>query len=79
MSDWISVKDELPDEDSLVVGAHIYNGDLLPDAAVFHFIYGRFCLHTDGLDASNYDGGASIYCEFKVTHWAKLPKLPITD
>jgi len=73
MSEWISVKDRLPDEDSYVVaGANINYGP--PDAAVFWFFHGGFHLHTDGLSAENYDGGACINCDFEPTHWFALPE-----
>lgn len=76
MSDWIKCSERLPDEDSYVVAAKHYGSGMPPDAAVCWFIHGRFCLHDDGLSASNYDGGACISMDFQVTHWMPLPDPP---
>ena len=73
---WISVDDKLPTENSMVVAAYIYEYSD-PDVAICNFYGGRFCLNTDGLEASNYDGGAMIIMTFSVTHWMLLPKPPI--
>ena len=72
---WIPVSDRLPDEDSIVVGksgGHIEYCDY----AVFNFFNGIFCLNTDGVEASNYDGGAVIKCNFVVMEWMYLPSAP---
>ena len=78
MSEWISVKDKLPEHGSIVAGINIYSvwdgcktGDY--DCTVFEFYNGKFLFRRDGLDASNYDGGAHISCEFEPTHWVELP------
>ena len=68
---WISVKDQLPEEDSLVVGSD--GATEYSSYAVFDFFNGKFYLQTEGLDASNYDGGAVIRCCFDVSHWYPLP------
>ena len=39
---------------------------------------GYFKLNTDGLEASNYFGEATITMEFKATHWMPLPEPPKT-
>lgn len=70
---WISVKDKLPTENSMVVAAYIYEHSC-PDAAICDFYGGSFHLNTDGMEASNYDGGASIIMTFSITHWLPLPK-----
>lgn len=72
MSNWISVDDKLPEEDSLIVAAHFYEFTSEPDAAVCNFYNGNFKLNTDGLEASNYDGGAVIIMDFKPTHWMAI-------
>ena len=76
MSDWISVDDKMPDEDSLVVVAHVYEFDMPPDVACCDFFNGRFHLADDGLEASNYDGLATIRIEFEITHWMPFPESP---
>lgn len=79
MSEWISVEDRLPDEDQYVVFASFYGG---PGAVEFdsvvagRFWNGSFHPDTEGLEASNYDGGASITLEMKPTHWMPLPPPP---
>ena len=40
------------------------------------FWSGSFHPNTDGLDASNYDGGACITLEMNPTHWMPLPEPP---
>jgi len=73
---WISVEDRLPEDDSFVVAAYHYGFTCDPDAAVCDFYNGGFQLNTDGLDAENHDGVATITMDFKVTHWMPLPKPP---
>ena len=68
---WISVKYQLPEEGSLVVGSD--GATEYSSYAVFEFFNGKFYLQTEGLDASNYDGGAVIKCCFDVSHWMPLP------
>ena len=74
MNDWISVEDKLPEPDTLVVAAKLYDW-WDPDAAVCNFYHGKFCLNCDGLEASNWDGGACITLDFIPTHWYPLPTL----
>tara|TARA_R110002049_G_scaffold89772_1_gene225556 strand:- start:4189 stop:4638 length:450 start_codon:yes stop_codon:yes gene_type:complete len=73
---WISVDDELPKEDSLVVAAHMYKFGTCPDVACCNFYSGKFSIADDGLDASNYDGGAVIKIDFVITHWTPLLRTP---
>jgi hypothetical protein len=75
MSEWISVEDRLPNEGSFVVAARMYDY-CDPDACVCDFLNGHFLLSTDGLLASNNDGGAEVEMDFKPTHWMLLPELP---
>lgn len=72
MSEWISVKTRLPEEDSLVVAAQLYDYNT-PDACICNFYDGVFVLNEDGLEASNYDGDAQIAMTFAPTHWILLP------
>ena len=74
--EWISVEDRLPNEDSFVVAARIYDalGDI--DACVCDFYHGQFFLNSEGLESSNYDGGALIVMDFKPTHWMPIPEPP---
>lgn len=79
MTEWISIDDELPQEDQYVVFANFYRwpGAVEFDSVVAgQFWNGSFHLNADGLDASNYDGGACITLEMKPTHWAPLPAPP---
>jgi len=78
MNEWISVEGRLPDEDSLIVAANFINYMYVPDVACCNFYNGQFCLNTDGISASNYDGGAVIVMEFKPTHWLPLPSLEVS-
>lgn len=71
---WISVKDKLPEEDTLVVAAHIYESDSIPpDAAVCWFLHGSFHFWDDGTVAENFDGGAEVRLDMTITHWFALP------
>lgn len=80
MSEWISVEERLPDEDQRVVFANFYGwGQPLMefDATVAgYFMRGSFHPDTEGLDASNYDGGACITLNMTPTHWMPLPEAP---
>lgn len=67
--------ERLPENDSLVVAAKMYGHGIEPDAAVCWFMNYQFHAETDGLDASNHDGGACISLDMTPTHW-KLLGLP---
>jgi hypothetical protein len=69
MSEWISVSDRLPGQNTLVVAAKLYEYIDDPDACLCNFFQGAFHVNTDGLEASNYDGGAAITMNFEPTHW----------
>jgi hypothetical protein len=71
---WVSVKDRLPNDGTLVVAAHIYEYTADIDAAVCWFLHGKFHMHEDGIEASNHDGGATISLDMDITHWMPLPK-----
>lgn len=74
MLKWISVEDRLPEEGTLVIAAHLYEHEDI-DTAVCWYINNSFHACEDALSAENYDGGATIYLDVEITHWASLPKL----
>ena len=74
MNEWININDRLPDEGSLVIAAYTYDSEMEVDACVCRFYRGNFGVYTDGLAASNYDGGAIIEMTFEPSHWIPLPK-----
>ena len=80
MGGWISVNERMPDEDQYVVFASFYSwGRQLMelDAVVAgQFWNGSFHLNSEGLEASNYDGGACITLNMNPTHWMPLPEPP---
>lgn len=74
MSEWIKVKDKLPD-----LGERGYSDDVL----VFELYTGQYTAYLnkngwhpiqDAFDAENYDGGATvrIACPEDITHWKPL-------
>lgn len=80
MSDWISIEERLPEEDQDVVFASFYNWSWsenmeLDSVVAGYFRKGSFYPSTEGLEASNYDGSASIYLNMTPTHWMPLPGL----
>ena len=76
MSNWINVNDRLPEKYQKVFVADIYNGEIYYFAAAYYLDKNCFSAETDGLEASNCDGGASIYLDMEVTHWMPLPEAP---
>lgn len=80
MMGWISVEDRLPDEGQRIVFASFYSWGqplLEFDSVVAgQFRNGAFHLDAEGLEASNYDGGACITLGMKPTHWVPLPNPP---
>lgn len=70
--DWISVSERMPDEGQEVVIADTGHGCIYA-GAVATYIAPHFYL-MEGLEASNYDGGAIITIDFEATHWLPLPK-----
>lgn len=73
MSEWISVDEQLPNEDQLVVAARLYSHGTDPDAAVCYYFHGEFNLHTDGIEA---DGNCIVVLDMATTHWMPLPEPP---
>lgn len=79
MSEWISVDERLPEENQYVVFASFYEcswGVEFDSVIAGEFWNGSFYPDTNGLEASNYDGGATITLEMKPTHWMPLPEPP---
>lgn len=86
MSEWISVKDRLPDEeeDVIVLIREIeHYGRHKEKRKVYHWIYTGWCI--DGEWATTYCHGFQKIssenekypdCEHTVTHWMPFPKLP---
>lgn len=84
MSEWVSVKDRLPEEEQDVVFASFYFWSWSQTAELDsivsgYFRKGGFHPYTSGLEASNYDGGASIYLNMSPTHWMPLPDPPRSE
>ena len=79
MSKWISIKDMLPKEDDFILAAKFFDYIEDIDACVCDFYNGQFCLNTEGLVASNYDGGAIITMTFEPTHWMLINPLVAKD
>lgn len=75
MSEWISVDDELPKDDTYCIVADIGNGTLYSFAPAW-WLHGEFNCKSGGLLASNYDGGATIELDLDITHWMPLPAAP---
>ena len=86
-SEWISVKDRMPDEEQdvllLIREIEIY-GRHLEKRQVYHSVYIGWCI--DGEWATTYCYGHKYIseevnnkCELAVTHWMPLPELPKED
>ena len=77
MSEWISVKASTPEENQRVVFADIGHGQIYASVSG-KFWHGCFIADTEGLEASNYDGGAivSVSSQMEITHWMPLPTPP---
>lgn len=75
---WISVNERLPSKGQRVVFADIIDSVIYSTCAG-EFHEGDFVPDLDGLEASNYDGGAMIYLQtsMNITHWMPLPEAPI--
>lgn len=74
--EWISVEDKLPTKYQKVVIADIFKGEVYDFAAAMYFGDKYFVAETEGLEASNYDGGACISLNMQITHWLPLPAPP---
>ena len=80
MDEWVSVGNKLPEEGQYVAFASFYSWSGKPEydsVVAGRFSNGRFYPDTEGLDASNYDGGACITLEMKPSHWVALPSPPV--
>lgn len=72
---WIQCSERMPEDDQMVV---IINSDhgCIYEAAVVTRRGDHFYLMDDGLEASNYDGGAVISLDIEPTHWMPLLAVP---
>ncbi|EKN4696950.1 DUF551 domain-containing protein [Yersinia ruckeri] len=71
---WIKCSDQMPEDDQVVVIINSGHG-FLYEAAVVTRRGPHFDL-MDGLEASNYDGGAVVRLDMEATHWMPLPAAP---
>ncbi|CNI92182.1 Protein of uncharacterised function (DUF551) [Yersinia intermedia] len=71
---WIKCSDQMPEDDQVVVIINSGHG-FLYEAAVVTRRGPHFDL-MDGLEASNYDGGAVVRLDMEATHWMQLPAAP---
>ncbi|EOY1433545.1 DUF551 domain-containing protein [Yersinia enterocolitica] len=71
---WIKCSDRMPEDDQVVVIINSGHG-FLYEAAVVTRRGPHFDL-MDGLEASNYDGGAVVRLDMEATHWMQLPAAP---
>lgn len=76
MSEWIDVNERMPAKFQRVIIADIGHGEIYSFTGSTYMGDGFFVAETGGLEARNYDGGASIYLDMDVTHWMPLPKSP---
>lgn len=65
MSEWISVKDRLPEEDDMSCYVCDVELDKIPTVAWYQFV---------GMPPGFYTSDSR--CRLLVTHWMKIPKLP---
>ena len=77
MSEWISIDDRMPVKFQKVIVADIGHGEIYSFTGARYMGDGFFVAETDGLEAKNYDGGASISLDMDATHWMPLPKPPV--
>ncbi|WP_414617237.1 DUF551 domain-containing protein [Yersinia intermedia] len=74
LGSWINCIDQMPEDDQVVVIINSGHG-FLYEAAVVTRRGPHFDL-MDGLEASNYDGGAVVRLDMEATHWMPLPAAP---
>ncbi|WP_291349792.1 MULTISPECIES: DUF551 domain-containing protein [unclassified Acinetobacter] len=79
MSNWIDIEKVTPKKFQKVVAAEIIDGEIYAFAAAMFIDEGYFSAEVDGLEASNFDGGACINIDMNVTHWLILPEPPKAD
>lgn len=72
---WIKCSDRMPEDDQIVVIINSGHGCIY-EAAVVTRRGDNFYLMDDGLEASNYDGGAVISLDIEPPHWIPLPAAP---
>ncbi|WP_143712123.1 DUF551 domain-containing protein [Yersinia intermedia] len=77
LSSWINCIDQMPEDDQVVVIINSGHG-FLYEAAVVTRRGPHFDL-MDGLEASNYDGGAVVRLDMEATHWMQLPAAPAKE
>lgn len=72
---WISVEERLPENTDEVLACHNYEYSE-PICVIAYCVKDKWFADDEGLEASNYDGGASIQLDVTITHWMPLPKPP---
>ena len=76
MSEWINIKDKLPEKHQKVIIADVGHGEIYSVAGAIYINDGYFSVDDSGLEAKNFDGGACIILDMDITHWMPLPKPP---
>lgn len=71
---WIKCSERMPEDGQIVVIINAGHGEIYEAATVTR--YGPHFLLLDGLEASNYDGGAVVTLRLEATHWMLLPAAP---
>ena len=82
MTEWISVKERLPEDAENVLAIDCeYGISFGGDCAVANYNAKSWHASTELLDASNYDGGAEVELDKQacITHWMPLPEGPKHD
>lgn len=70
---WVSIKDKLPENtDDVLICNRDPCGDYHSYAVAYYSTRKRWEVSEDMLAAKNHDGGASIYLNDTVTHWAEI-------
>ncbi|MEG1232365.1 MAG: DUF551 domain-containing protein [Acinetobacter sp.] len=76
MSEWIKIDNKKPDDWQKCIVADIGHGEVYSSASAI-YIRDGFVIEDSGLEASNFDGGASIHLSMDITHWFPLPEPPV--
>lgn len=74
---WIKCSERMPEDGQIVVIINAGHGEIYEAATVTR--HGPHFLLLDGLEASNYDGGAVVTLRLEATHWTPLPAAPIPE